>query len=102
MKTLTVTEKNINHIRPFQGTSESVSVGDVLDVVIEEKGRDAFIFLTNWKPTYNTLKMIERGNEPEAKRWGWDDIAEVNKKAVEEKKDAVFFKRYTIAKKDLD
>lgn len=99
-KTIKVTENNVNDFLPYQGTTKKLKVGDVVyvvkTVIPETMRQKTFSIVTDWEPNYNTLKMIERANDPEADKYGWKRTAELNKEAIAEKKEAIYFNRWSI------
>jgi hypothetical protein len=102
METIIVTSENIDYFHAYSGTNKLLNIGDVLEVV---RGKipypqinGTFAIVTDWQPSKNTINVINRKRDLEAKKYGWDRSAEIMEGIVSKKnkKDWVFFNHWSI------
>lgn len=105
--TITITEKNVGLFSPMQHITKTPEIGSVVTVVKQERPytnkRGYFAVVTDLTPNKNTLDMIARANEPDAKKYGWDRIAKLSKQIIEQKKleNWYAFNRWYVDQTDL-
>jgi len=103
-KTITVTPEILEHLHPYQGQANKMpAIGEILHVhgnkIPKVRTNGYFVQVTNWKPSANSLYLLnDRPTEPDADKYGWDNPEVLNllRQRLEEKKEIALFQRWSI------
>jgi hypothetical protein len=101
MKQIKVTEKNKKHFSAYQGTIGTPKIGDTLTVTGKDKPTKGLNIVTDWQPSDNSKRMLERENEPDADKYGWKFGAQVLRQTLAEKKQDFAFNRWNIKTENI-
>jgi hypothetical protein len=102
---ITVTEKNIKELHQYQGTEKRLAVGEELHVIKTKIPypciNGTFAIVTDWQPSDNSKRMLERESHQDADKYGWKFGAKVLRETLAEKKESYAFNRWSIDMKHI-
>jgi hypothetical protein len=101
MKTeIVVTAKTLEALSPYNNDKSMPEIGETLFVIGDKipkvRVNGYFVQVTNWKPSKNSLHIINRKNEPVADKYGWVLSSQITERAISEKKEISYFQRWAI------